>query len=204
MARTSQGAQLTVQHRQRQIQLRAGVLRELMAIWRAVDPTNLRGTIDPFTRAAAVLARAGFEDSAGLAVEYYRRFREAEGVTGGVTIIPPDPPSRDDAGSLLRGAALAGIINGRRRGFSVQAAAQNGLVKTSGSMSNLVLGASRQVVTSATAADPRSTGQWRRVAGGDACPFCTMLEGRGAVFSARTADFEAHDHCACTAEPEFS
>lgn len=204
MARTSQGQQLTIQHRQRQLSLRAATLRDLMALWRAVDPTNLRGTIDPFTRAAATIIRARFGDSAILAARYYERFREVEGASGAVTIVTPDPPSRELTTGVVRGAALSGIVNARRRGQSVQAASQNGLVKASGSISNLVLSASRQVITQATASDPRSTGRWARVAGGSACEFCLMLESRGAVFSARTADFQSHDHCACVAEPAFS
>ena len=101
------------------------------------------------------------------------------------------------AAGLLRGAALAGIINARRRGFSPTAAARNGFAKVSGSASGLVFGGSRLVLTEAT-------GKYRRVAGGSACDFCLMLEGRGAVYSVRTADFTAHDHCACSAEPVFT
>ena len=43
----------------------------------------------------------------------------------------------------------------------------------------------------------------RRVLGGEGCEFCQMLAGRGAVYSAETADFEAHDKCACTPEPDW-
>jgi hypothetical protein len=30
-----------------------------------------------------------------------------------------------------------------------------------------------------------------------------MLAGRGSVYSADTAEFEAHDHCGCSAEPVY-
>jgi hypothetical protein len=43
----------------------------------------------------------------------------------------------------------------------------------------------------------------QRVLGGAGCDFCQMLAGRGEVYSAETADFEAHDHCGCTAEPIY-
>lgn len=202
MALSFEGRQLTLQHRQRQLALRAAALRDLLVFWRTVDPANLTGTIRPFATAAAILTVARFQDSASLAARYYERLRRVEGVEGQTSIILPPAPQREQTAGLIRGAALSGIINARRRGFSIDAAARNGLVKASGSLSHVVLGASRQVVTQAAASDPAS-GRWRRVAGGGACEFCLMLESRGAVFSESTGGFEAHNHCACTAEPVF-
>jgi hypothetical protein len=37
-----------------------------------------------------------------------------------------------------------------------------------------------------------------------ACDFCEMLADRGAVYGEASADFEAHDHCSCSAEPVFA
>lgn len=41
--------------------------------------------------------------------------------------------------------------------------------------------------------------RWSRETSGDACDFCEMLAGRGAVYSSDTAGFESHDHCHCMA-----
>lgn len=200
MARTPEGRRLTAGHRQAQLQLRAATLRDLLLLWRAVDPTNLSGTVNSFTAAAAVLARMRHGQSAEMAVDYYRVLRATEGVRGSVTIIPPDPPTREAASEALRGAALAGIINGRRRGFSVEAAAQNGFVKASGAMSTLVLAGARQTILESVRGDRRAAG-WQRVTAGG-CDFCETLSTR--VFgSSESADFAAHDHCACAAEPVF-
>lgn len=46
--------------------------------------------------------------------------------------------------------------------------------------------------------------RYRRITSGTACAFCRMLAGRGAVYSENTGRFQAHDHCACTAEPDFT
>lgn len=46
--------------------------------------------------------------------------------------------------------------------------------------------------------------RWKRVLSANPCAFCRMLAGRGAVYSEGTASFLSHDHCSCTAEPEFS
>lgn len=60
---------------------------------------------------------------------------------------------------------------------------------------------SRLTLTQSAVADPSAVG-WRRVGLGR-CDFCRMLIGRGAVYREATADFEAHDSCACSAEPDF-
>ena len=193
---------LPAQHRERQLALRAATLVDLLALWKAVNPENLSSTINPFALAAATIVQARFRDSGVLASRFYRVFRESEGVAGTVAVVAPPPPARDAVAGLLRGAALSGIINARRRGFSVGAAADNGFTKMAGSASNLVLAGSRQVITGAVAGDPQAVG-WRRLAGGQACDFCKMLEGRGAVYKSGTADFESHSHCGCSAEPAF-
>jgi hypothetical protein len=62
---------------------------------------------------------------------------------------------------------------------------------------------SRLTVTTSSVADPGARG-WRRVGDGSSCDFCSMLLGRGAVYTEATADFASHDHCHCQAEPEFA
>jgi len=42
---------------------------------------------------------------------------------------------------------------------------------------------------------------FRRVTSGSPCAFCSMLASRGAVYSRRGADFQAHDGCSCSPEP---
>jgi hypothetical protein len=45
---------------------------------------------------------------------------------------------------------------------------------------------------------------WSRIARPGACKFCTMLAGKGAVYrSESTANFAAHTHCHCAAQPKF-
>jgi hypothetical protein len=49
--------------------------------------------------------------------------------------------------------------------------------------------------------DPASAG-WRRVTG-VCCKFCRMLADKGAIYKRDTAQFAAHPHCDCGAEPVF-
>jgi hypothetical protein len=59
----------------------------------------------------------------------------------------------------------------------------------------------RLTVTRSSVEDPGARG-WRRVGRGD-CRFCSMLIGRGAVYTEASVDFAAHDHCNCGAEPAW-
>lgn len=49
--------------------------------------------------------------------------------------------------------------------------------------------------------DPATAG-WRRVTG-VCCGFCRMLADKGAIYKRDTAQFAAHPHCDCGAEPMF-
>lgn len=45
--------------------------------------------------------------------------------------------------------------------------------------------------------------RWRRVlSGAEDCDFCSMLAGRGYVYSSETVQFHSHNGCDCTAEME--
>lgn len=201
MAATTAGAQLTNAHRAAQLAVRAGSLRNLVLLWRAVDPTDLSGTIDVFAQAAALLAGQGFDQSAALAARYYAPFRVAEGVTGAAPAIlrAPRPPLATLAGDL-RGAALSAIIQARRAGATPEGAKSLGLVKTIGTLGKLVLTGGRMTLIGMMQRDRQATG-WARVTSGDPCAFCRMLAGRGPAYKTeKAADFEAHGACACSVE----
>lgn len=204
MAVSAAGRRLTEEYRARQLAVRAGSLRQLVDLWRTVDPTNLGGTIGTFAQAAALLAGQGFDESASSALPYYRLFRTAEGVPGRA---PAIPVARRPAASLLagqlRGAALSGIINARRAGATPAGAASNGLVRVAGALAKLILTGGRATLMDAVREDPRAAG-WGRVTTGGACAFCRMVASRGPTYKTeKSADFETHDGCGCTAEPVF-
>lgn len=202
MARTREGAVLTRRHYVAQLGVRAATSRDVMTLWRGVDPTNLTGTFDTFAKSATVLTRARHSTSSGVAAGYQEQFRKAERVAGRAAVKLGPALDVGNALSSIRGAGLSGIINARKAGFSPQAAAQRGLVKVLGATTRLVLGGGRGTIIESVAADPQ-TAHWQRVTSGEPCAFCAMLAQRGAVFTADTADFEAHDHCSCSAEAAY-
>ncbi len=203
MATTAQGTALTEAHRAAQLTARAGTLRELVDIWRVVDPLNLGDTIGIFARAAAILAGQGHDQSALIATRYYSLFRRVEIGAPGVAPRPAPRPALDVLVGEIRGAALSGIIEARRAGLTVPGAAQRGLVRVAGTIGKLILNGGRRTIITATQTDPQALG-WARVTAGGACAFCKMLAARGPAYkSAKSADFESHGGCGCTSEVVF-
>jgi len=201
MATSSVGAGLTAQHRQAQLQVRALALRDFVRLWPLWTPDD-EGSFERLAVATVPLIRAHHQISSSIASAYYQAFRRAEGVSGDTTPRSADPINADRVtaslyvtGSVMTGKAIAA-------GLSPQAAMQTALTRTSGAVGRHVLGGGRETLIRSTASDRRTRG-WGRVTGGNACDFCEMLAGRGAVYSDDTADFQAHDHCACQAEPQF-
>lgn len=199
MARTSAGALLSVQHRQAQLKVAAGAVRDYARVW-----PLWQGDEDSFKRlvvATVPLVRAHHRTSAELAATYYTAFRRAERVRGStdpvLAAIDEDRvvSSLYVTGKVMTAKALAA-------GQSPQAAMRTALVRTSGAVTRHSLNGGRDTILASTREDPKARG-WGRVTSGNACDFCEELAGRGAVYSADTADFEAHDHCGCSAEPSF-
>lgn len=203
MARTPEGARLTEAHRLLQGRISAGAISDLLQLWSTVDPTNLKGTIDPFVRAALSIVQARHRASATTASRYYVSFRQVEGVRGAIAVTTAAPPPAAAVAGAIRGAGLAGIKRARERGLTVAQAHQNGFVKLAGSAAQLVAGGGRDTLIGAVAGDPQAQG-YQRVTDGDPCAFCAMIAGRGILAKDEAgASFEAHGHCGCTAEPAF-
>jgi hypothetical protein len=203
MARTARGAQLTKAHTAAQLAARAGSLSELVRLWRVVDPTNLAGTVDTFARAAAILAGQGSDRSGVLASRYYSLFRSVEIGAPAAAVRPAARIGIDVMASEIRGATLSGIIAARRGGLTVPAAAERGFVRVMGTVGKLILNGGRRTIIGAAETDRRALG-FARVTSGDPCAFCRTLAGRGPVYKTeKSADFEAHGSCACSAEPVY-
>lgn len=202
MALTAAGAALTQANRAAQLAARAGSLQGLLRLWSIVDVTDLSGTIETFARAAALLAGEGFDQSAAAAANYYGLFRRVEGV-GAIAVPRASRPAAEFMIGELRGAALKGIIDGRKAGMDLGRAKSQGLVRVAGALTKLVLAGGRQTIIGATERDRQALG-WARATSGDPCTFCRMLASRGPAYkSEKSADFQPHDHCACMPEPVY-
>jgi len=201
VARTAEGATLTRRHRQQQLALRAATLRDLLRLWPLWAASDV-ASYDRFVTAARVLVRARHRDAAGLAAGYFQAFRTVERVGGEAGARLAERLAAEQVEVSLRATGLAGTVRALRAGFPAEAAKRSGFVQVSGSVGRLVLNGARDTVLSSIGSDRRALG-WHRITASKACSFCAMVAGRGAVFNERTARFEAHDHCACIAEPLY-
>lgn len=156
----------------------------LAGFWRSVETANDAAKI--LHDVLPDLIDAYGTGAAALAADWYDDLRERAEVPKRFTAIPGD--IADTGTHALIGWALNEAT-------------------TDDAFKALILGGSqrrvanfaRLTVTGSSVADPSARG-WQRTGVGE-CDFCSMLLGRGAVYSEETADFEAHDSCKCGAEP---
>lgn len=126
---------------------------------------------------------------AAMAAEWYDQQREKVGARGRFEALPV---GADDRGSQ----ALIG--------WALSTATDDNSLATliAGGVQRRIADHSRYTVARNSVEDKAARG-WRRVGSGTSCEFCSMLLGRGAVYTEATADFQSHDHCNCAAEPAF-
>lgn len=202
MARSDAGALLTVQHRQAQVQLRARALQDYIRIWPLWQGDE--ASFNRLVAASIPLVRAHHRLSAAFGAAYYEAFRRAEQVAGSPSPRLADPVNPDKVAASLH--VTGRVMTGKAilAGQSPQAAMQTALVRTSGAVTRHVLAGGRDTLVLSTGEDKQATG-WARVTSGHPCAFCALIASRGPVFKGEdTAEFQAHDGCACMAEPAYS
>ena len=189
--------------RQQTLALRAATLRDAMRLWPALDAANMEETFPAWLAAQRILIRRDHRRTAALASTYLKAARFSSGVPGAPVVLMADPPPDAQVVASMSTTARAGFFKALQAGRTVEQAREVALVRTLGATGRLTLLGGRDTVRRSLAADPRGAG-WQRIASGSACAFCRMLAGRGAIYSAETADFSAHDHCACTVAAVYS
>lgn len=186
-------------YRRLQEQLRARAIAEVALAWQLFRGDI--GTWRAFEAVAAAIVRRRRRESAGLAVARIRERAAEAGVEVPAPVLPPDPPTEQLVRSL-GATGLAGTWAALARGLPLAQAREVGLARVSLAASRHVLDGGRLAMLEAAAASDGRMG-WRRVTSARPCAFCAMLASRGAVYRAETVGFEAHDGCACSAEPAF-
>lgn len=203
MAATLAGSRLTEAHRLAQASLGARVTRDLLLLWGLVDPNQLDATVPQWLEAALALIQVRRIESTRMAASYLQTFRLVE-----APLAPPFAPvlgARLDPLAAATSMRVTGPISVKRAmvaGKPLAEAAEQAAVNTARAGMRHVLEGGRSTIVETVIADPSVDG-FRRVTSGDACGFCAALARRGAVYSARTARFAAHDGCSCSAEPAY-
>jgi len=203
MARTAAGRRLTNLHRRQQLALRAAVVRDVLKLWPMWHPKN-PSSYEAFETAMVLLVQSRSVQSASLSARYYELFRAVDAPGMKVTRAVQLAAARDAAAirAAVSVTARAGVYTALAAGQPYEMAMRNGLVRVSGAVTREVLNAGRDTILQEVQRDGKAHG-WARVTGGNPCAFCAMLASRGPAYSESGADFEAHDHCQCGAEPAY-
>lgn len=196
--------ELTRIHRRQQAALRAQTLRELVALFPALDFADLDGSWPRVAVALSGLVQRQRRKSSAIASAYMRAQRMAHNLDGGrrgIELAEPVEPER--LASSLHVTTVVAAKRAARAGQQEQAAMTTALVVAAGAIARHVSNGGRETVMRSAVAMPDAEG-WRRVASASACNFCRNLAGRNELYRDETVDFGAHDHCGCDAEPVFS
>jgi hypothetical protein len=161
--------------------------RDLAALWRLVSQ-GASAEVALRDLLPAIVTEYG-QAGAAIAADWYDDQREKAGVGGRFSAVPVEPSDR--GAQALIGWALTTATDDDALAALV-----------AGGVQRRVADHVRQTVSGSAVADPKARG-WRRVGDGSSCSFCSMLLGRGAVYTESSADFKSHDRCGCSAAPEW-
>ena len=131
--------------------------------------------------------------AATLAADAYDEMRDEAEIAGRYRATPTTLPDVGRTNSLANWAVQPFFDPTPDRSKSIE--------RASGGLQRTIANGSRYTIAHSSVDDPRAHG-WQRIGRGG-CGFCAMLIGRGAVYSAKSADFASHDHCNCSAVPAF-
>lgn len=157
--------------------------RDLTRLWRLVSAGASAG--EALHDLLPAIVREYGAAGGAMAAEWYDDQRGKVGARGQFYALPIQP---DDRGThSLVGWALDTATND---------AALQALIL--GGVQRRIADHVRYTITG-NAIEDRAAAGWQRVTDGNACAFCSMLAGRGAVYSEAGADFASHDDCGCSA-----
>lgn len=161
--------------------------RDLAALWRMVsDGASAEVALRDLLPA---IVREYGQAGAALAAGWYDDQRDKVGARGRFTASPI--PADDRGAQALIGWALTTATDDASLATLV-----------AGGVQRRIADHVRYTVAEASVEDRAARG-WERVGDGSSCDFCSMLLGRGAVYTEASADFESHDGCGCSAAPAW-
>lgn len=194
-----QARALTAQHRQELAGVAETVRRQMRALAGGASVADIDAWWSRVEPEAVRLVQRGADAAARLGESYLRRHAALEGVT-----LSPvaSVPTRGQVRNSLQVTGPVGFKTHMARTGDATSSLRVMADRLSGAATRHTMNGERETVMR-TFAEREQVAGWRRVGQGDSCPFCLMLQGRGAVYSKRTVEFEAHDSCACTPEPMY-
>lgn len=169
----------------------------------AQGPADIRGAL---FAATPLIVSDYIDGSAALALDWFEEIREAARPPRSYT---PRPFAVVDDDALMSSVATATTaLHDLERDISrmtddlLQQATEEALKVLEPAVQRDVAAGFWDTMTENAAEDPDAVG-WQRFARANACKFCLMLAGRGAVYTEATADFAAHTSCHCVVGPSY-
>lgn len=202
MASNEDSLNVTNEYRRQQLALRAQMILDLQRIWPAMDWERLDETFPAWFEMVRLIVNRDARRSQNLSAAYLTAFREAEGVSGTAAVVFPAAVNADRLETSMRVTSVVAVKRSVQAGKTPGQAMRDAFVQSTGAATRHMLNAGRDTVRLSTVRDRDAVG-WRRVGGGDTCPFCRMLIHRDAVYTRSSVDFASHDHCSCQAEPFY-
>lgn len=205
MAATVEARRLTEAHRLSQARLGVFLVGQVMAAWPLLDVDDLDGSFRRWLLVVSRLVQSQRRASAALAAGYLSAFRTLEmGVSGdGFTPRLAEPVEEERLATSLLVTGPAHLRSATAHGVPLSKAVDLARASSARAAVRHALNGGRETVTATVEADPAALG-WARATSGRACHFCLMLASRGPAYKGEeTAGFDAHDGCACTAEPVY-
>jgi hypothetical protein len=198
MPTTPAGRRLTEAHRLLQARLGAQTVEQTLVMWRLLDVTNLDATTARWVKAMIAVIQSQRAKSAAVAAAYLQHFRTIEIGQGFPAVIAPPAVEEQLATSMIVRGPVSMKAN-MARGLTLIRATDLALAGVAGAAQRHTIDAGRETITETVRADPRSRG-WVRVVSGSACDWCLNLEG---VEFSDDNQFDSHDRCSCSTEPQF-
>lgn len=183
-------ATLTQAHRRELVTLTGLAANDLSVMWRRLNgaESTRDALMDVLPRLIAVYGSA----AATLGADYYDEARALTEARRRFRAIPAELPDEGRSEALARWGV--GPL------FQAKPDPVSALTLVTGGLQRIIANADRDTVRISSVHDPAARG-WQRVGDGG-CEWCRQyLDGE--VHYTEGYDFDAHDHCHCTAEPAF-
>jgi hypothetical protein len=188
---------LTVQHRAAQLAIRALLIKRIVPLMPLLDIKAIDETWTPLQESLMALIGISRSHSIAVATTYYSALRASQGITTPLPGIPAINP-KWEIGARISLEVVGPVLTKQSILTNSLDPLGDALVRISGAASRHALDGGRDAIGAYVRAEHFG---YRRITAANACPFCRMLAGRGAVYGRETVNFRSHDHCSCTSEP---
>lgn len=196
-------ATLAQAHMRQQVREVAQIQALLGRLWdREMSSADIDGSFSRFQSQASAVIKAGRSRGELTAQQYYEATRILAGYEGLPPAVAEQPPNERANRAALHATSVANAKAAIAKGTPPEKALDAAKVAMLRAAKRRILEAPRKRLIALSVNDPNAGG-WARVGDGKPCHFCAMLIGRGPVYSAGTAAFDAHDGCGCSVKPVF-